>query len=63
MSTPDQTAPAADPKPTRVSFDLAEVLSPAELAKFQASAAEAGAETLTEHFLDLTLRIPSRPAA
>lgn len=46
-------------------FDLAEVLTPEELAKFQAAAKEAGAPNLTEHFLNLTLRVKPnlQPAA
>lgn len=61
MSNPDETTTQAEAS-TRVSFDLAAVLTPEELAKFQASAREAGAETLTEHFLNLTMRIPQRAA-
>lgn len=62
MSTP--TLPTtADESPTKVIFDLAQVLTAEELASFQQSAKEAGAATLTEHFLNLTLRIPQRPAA
>jgi hypothetical protein len=47
---------------TRISFDLASVLSEEELAAFQSAAEAAGAQTLTEHFLDLTLRDPSQAA-
>ena len=49
---------------TRVIFDLAEVLTAEELAKFQEAAREAKAVSLTEHFLNLTLRHPqTKPAA
>lgn len=48
---------------TRIAFDLAAVLTPEELEKFQAAAAEAQAPNLTEHFLNLTLRVQSGNAA
>jgi hypothetical protein len=41
---------------TRVLFDLRDVLNPAELSKFEESAKQAGAASLTQHFLNLTLR-------
>ena len=48
-----------------VQFDLSQVLTAEELERFQASAVAAGAASLTEHFLNLTLRnLPERkPAA
>ena len=48
---------------TRIAFDLAAVLTPAELENFQAAAEEAQAPNLTEHFLNLTLRVQSGTAA
>jgi hypothetical protein len=49
---------------TRVVFDLRDELTPEEIAAFEASAQAAGAASLTEHFLNLTLRLPDqRPAA
>ena len=60
---PKQSAPPADSlstsptgSETRISFDLADVLSPDEIEKFKAAAKAADAPNLTEHFLDLTLR-------
>jgi len=47
------------PKPTRrtkIAIDLKEVLSGTELEKFQSTAARAQAPTLTEHFLNETIR-------
>lgn len=48
---------------TLVRFDLADELTPEEIAKFEAAATEAGAENLTEHFLNLTLRVEPNKAA
>ena len=42
---------------TLVQFDLAQELTAEELAKFQEAADAAGAKSLTEHFLNLTLRL------
>lgn len=60
---PKHPAPQADSlatsptgSETRISFDLADVLSADEIEKFKAAAAAANAPNLTEHFLDLTLR-------
>jgi len=50
--TPDQPAESQ----TKITFDLADVLAPEEIAAFQDAAKAAGAANLTEHFLDLTLR-------
>ena len=47
---------------TRVVFDLRDVLSDDELERFEASAREAGAPSLTDHFLNLTLRKPDKAA-
>jgi hypothetical protein len=41
---------------TRVDFDLSEELTAEELARFTAAALAAGAASVTEHFLNLTLR-------
>ena len=43
---------------TRIIFDLEDVLTAEELAAFQRSAEEAKAPTLTEHMLNITLRVP-----
>lgn len=48
---------------TRIQFDLADELTPEEIAKFEAAAKEAGAENITEHFLNLTLRVEPHKAA
>jgi hypothetical protein len=40
---------------TLISFDLSQVLTPEELEKFIESAKAAKAETLTEHFLNITI--------
>jgi hypothetical protein len=48
---------------TRIQFDLADVLAPEEVEQFQKAAEEAGAKSLTEHFLNLTLRINPQQAA
>ena len=48
---------------TRIVFDLEDVLTVEELAQFQASADEAGARSLTEHLLNVTLRIEKEDAA
>ncbi|MES2923718.1 MAG: hypothetical protein V4819_19340 [Verrucomicrobiota bacterium] len=47
---------------TRVLFDLADELSPEEIEKFEAGAKAAGKD-ITEHFLDLTLRVEPRKSA
>jgi hypothetical protein len=57
---------AETPQPasrTRIVFDLEDVLTPDELAEFQANAHAAGAPTLTEHLLNVTLRLPSTKEA
>jgi hypothetical protein len=48
---------------TRIVFDLEDVLTVEELLKFQASADQAGARSLTEHLLNVTLRIDKEDAA
>ena len=48
---------------TRIVFDLEDILTVEELLKFQASADEAGARSLTEHLLNVTLRIDKEDAA
>jgi hypothetical protein len=47
----------ATPSKTRIIFDLEDVLTPEELISFQRSAEEAHAPTLTDHLLNLTLRL------
>lgn len=54
MDTPTEDRPQSR---TRIQFDLAEVLTPEELAQFEQAATDAGAPSLTEHFLNLTLRM------
>lgn len=51
------------PSRTRIVFDLADELKPAEIAAFEARAKEAGAKSLTEHFLNITFRLPEPPPA
>jgi hypothetical protein len=48
---------------TRIVFDLEDVLTVEELTQFQASADEAGARSLTEHLLNVTLRLDKEEAA
>lgn len=48
---------------TRIQFDLEKELKPEELEKFKIAAEKAGAETLTEHFLNLTIRMPEERGA
>ena len=57
MNATDKTNPDEPASRTRIAFDLAAVLTPEELMKFQAAAEEAHAPNLTEHFLNLTLRV------
>lgn len=55
-----------NPKPeskTRITFDLRDILTSAELEQFKTAAEEAKAPNLTEHFLDLTLRVKPSHAA
>lgn len=60
MSQPtDPMLPSADLRGgTRILIDLERELTPAELNQFVTAATEAGAPTLTDHFLNLTLRLP-----
>lgn len=48
---------------TLISFDLSKVLKPEEVQRFRQSAKDAGAKTITDHFLNLTLRLPHQQAA
>lgn len=48
---------------TLIAFDLRQVLTEEELQAFKANARQAGAPTLTEHFLNITLRIPEESVA
>lgn len=60
---PDQTNSEKPPQianNTRILIDLSKELTPEELAAFKQAAADAGAPTLTDHFLNLTLRIPTQ---
>lgn len=56
MTNPNSPAQARESK-TLIRFDLSDELTPEEIAKFEAAAKEAGAENITEHFLNLTLRV------
>jgi hypothetical protein len=51
------------PSQTRIQFDLRDELTPEEIAAFEAAAKEAGAKNITEHFLNLTLRVEPHKAA
>ena len=62
METPIEMTPETS-SPTRIEFDLAKVLTVEELSKFTEAARAAGAENLTEHFLNITLRVPHPKAA
>ena len=62
MSNPNET-PASNVPKTRIQFDLSDELTPEEIAEFEASAAAAGAANLTEHFLNLVLRLEPHKAA
>ena len=48
---------------TRILIDLQRELTPEELEKFVSAAEAAGAASLTDHFLNLTLRLPERRTA
>ena len=48
---------------TRIVFDLEDVLTIEEMTQFQASADEAGTASLTEHLLNVTLRLEKEEAA
>jgi hypothetical protein len=55
--TAPATAPSNRPESqTKIVIDLADELTADEIAAFEKSAKAAGAESLTEHFLNLTLR-------
>jgi hypothetical protein len=55
--TDPATAPTNRPaSQTKIVIDLADELTAEEIAEFEKSAQAAGAENLTEHFLNLTLR-------
>jgi hypothetical protein len=60
--TTDSDSPTARPSKTLVTFDLSDELTPEEIAMFEASAKAAGAQDITEHFLNLTLRLPEQVA-
>jgi len=63
MSTTATPTPAKPPKMggTRILIDLERELTPEELEKFVAAAEAAEAPSLTDHFLNLTLRLPHAP--
>jgi len=48
---------------TKIEFDLADELTPEEIERFKQASAQAGSPTLTEHFLNLTLRHPAEQVA
>lgn len=48
---------------TEIRFDLRSVCTPEEIEKFKAAAHEAKASSLTEHFINLTLRAPEEGRA
>jgi hypothetical protein len=56
----EDTKPASQ---TRVQFDLRDELTAEELEAFKAAAKAAGAANITEHFLNLTLRLEPNKAA
>lgn len=49
---------AEKPANTLISFDLRKILRPEEVCQFEESARKAGAKSLTEHFVNITLRLP-----
>lgn len=53
----DSESPATEASQSRIQFDLMEILSPTEFEAFKRSAEEAKAASLTDHFLNLTLRL------
>ena len=55
-----ENTPDTNTNRTRIIFDLAAELTPEELAKFEESARVAGAESLTEHFLNLSIRVSNQ---
>jgi hypothetical protein len=57
-ATPSHPEPTARSGGTRIMFDLKKHLTASELERFREAADAAGAPNLTEHFLNLTLRIP-----
>lgn len=42
---------------TLIRFDLADELTAEEIERFEEAAKESGAESITEHFLNITLRV------
>lgn len=56
----EETKPASK---TRILFDLRDELTAEELEAFEAAAKAAGAANITEHFLNLTLRVQPHKAA
>jgi hypothetical protein len=55
--------PTQERSQTKIVIDLADELTAEEIADFERSAKAAGAESLTEHFLNLTLRQDSTTTA
>jgi len=60
MKTKTKLPAVKPPSRTRIIFDLAAEITPEELARFEASATAAGTKDLTEHFLNLNLRLPKK---
>jgi hypothetical protein len=56
MTATNAKSPATPASQTKIVIDLADELTAEEIAEFEKSAQAAGAENLTEHFLNLTLR-------
>lgn len=56
-------ATTTPPSRTRIVFDLVDILTPEEIAAFEANAGAAQAPSLTEHFLNITLRKSPQPLA
>jgi len=56
MTATNAKSSATPASQTKIVIDLADELTAEEIAEFEKSAQAAGAENLTEHFLNLTLR-------
>lgn len=54
------TTNAKPPRRTKIAFVMEDHMSAEEISRFKESAAEAGAPNETEHFLNLTLRLPEQ---
>ncbi|MEI6656357.1 MAG: hypothetical protein WCP45_16465 [Verrucomicrobiota bacterium] len=60
MKTNEEDQPLDE---TEIRFDLRSVCTAEEIESFKQSAHEAHAASLTEHFINLTLRIPKKGRA